>query len=320
MTFTAATWSLQDIINKVRNITGTPISSTGQSALQNQDIANYINTYYQFVMPFELKEQVNFQPFSFQAIPNQDVYSFVGLTQTGEPMCYVDGFPQIFYQSRDIFFQDWPQQVTSDNVATGNGVTTTFAGTTLAFPIIPGGIPGGAGQFMITDGTQIVTDVINTPFNGSGTLVGNIGAGTNTINYVTGAFSVTFASAPTSLTTIYDKYQGYQPARPQGVLLDSTNIKTTDTITLTFRPIPDQVYQVNLQGFIVQNQLLNTGAVPMQTEWGQLIAYGASVEIFADRGDLAAYNATYPIMKRYENVALGRFVQQLENAQSVGRF
>lgn len=320
MTFTSATWTLNDIISKVRNITGTPISALGQSALQNQTIVNYINSYYSFVMPFELKEQVNLQPFNFQAIPNKSTYVFAGLTQTGEPMAYADGFPLIFYYSRDIFYQDWPIQYASDNVATGNGVTTTFTGSTQNFPVIADGIPGGAGTFMITDGTQIVTDVINSPFNGAGTLVGNIGVGTNTINYVTGAFNVTFASAPASGATIYDKYEGYQPARPQGVLFDNTQINTSDTFTLTFMPVPDQVYQITLQGFINQAQITTTTGVPLQTEWGQLIAYGASLEIFSDRGDWGAYQTIYPIFKRYENVALGRFVQQLENAQSVQRF
>jgi hypothetical protein len=64
----------------------------------------------------------------------------------------------------------------------------------------------------------------------------------------------------------------------------------------------------------------NQSTTPLQTEWGQLIAYGASLEIFSDRGDLVAYNNNYPILKRYENVALGRTVQQYEASQSVPRF
>ncbi len=320
-------WNLSQIITKVRNITGTPISSDGTSELSDSHITDYINTYYAFTMPFELKEQINLQPFNFQAKPNQGVYIFSGLTQTGEPMAYADGFPLIFYQSRDIFFQDWPIQYASDQVATGDGITTNFVSSTQNFPIIADGIAGGAGTFTITDGTQVITDVINNPFDGSGTLVGDIGVGTNTINYITGAFDVTFASAPASTTTVYDKYQGYQPARPQGVLLDSvdtiitsTGIAASDSITLTFRPIPDQVYNITLQGYQVQNQLTSTNTVPLQTEWGQLIAYGAALEIYSDRGDLVAYNNTLGVFKRYENVALGRFVQQLENSQSVPRF
>jgi hypothetical protein len=298
-------------------------------------------------------------------------------------MAYADGFPLIFYQSRDIFFQDWPQQFASDNVATGNGTAGAYTGSTQNFPIIQG-------TFVITDGVQVVQDIgiqstsqtiatgtgnksyagTLTTFpiiagslsitdtveiftdNGSGNLAGNLGGigainyetgawsvkfntqvavaqaitatynipigngalsgdGTGTINYVTGAFSVTFNAVVPTTRTIYDKYQGYQPARPQGVLFYNNEF--------TFRPIPDQVYEITMQGYINQVQLSGIQS-PLQSEWGQLIAYGASLDIFSDRGDLGNYNSYLPIMKRYENVALARFTQQLEAAQSVPRF
>src|SRR5216684_2239499 len=146
--YTSATWTLSDIQQLVRDLTGSP--STDQ--LTNQQITTFVNNYYAFSMPFELKEQVNLQALTFEAIANTDVYSFPGSTfLTDQPMAYADGFPLIFYQDRDIFFQDWPQQYGSDNIATGNGSQVTFPGTTQAFPVI-------IGTFVITDGTQICTD------------------------------------------------------------------------------------------------------------------------------------------------------------------
>ncbi len=378
------TWNLTQIISKIRNITGTP------SALQLSDsqITDYINTYYQFTMPFELKEQRNFQPYNFNTFANVDSYTVSSAFQTDEPMAYANGFPLVFYQDRDIFFQDWPQQYTQDQVSTGTGTIIPITGTTQASPVMQN-------TFYITDGTQIISDVGSTvagevialgsnsvgayaailnnfPIqpgtlqitaggqtvqdNGVGGLVsgstpaGTIvyatgvisvtfpavvgfsvsiladyslpsgsgilgGDGSGTINYVTGAFSVTFNTAVTLGTLIVDNYQAYQPARPQGVLFYNNQ--------LTFRPIPDQVYQITLQGFITQialDAVSNPNQLPLQTEWGQLIAYGASLEVFSDRGDLVAYNNYYPVFKRYENVALGRFVEQFTNAQSVPRF
>lgn len=378
------TWNLTQIISKVRNVTGTP------SALQlsDADITNYVNSYYQFTMPFELKEQRNFQPYNFNTFANVDTYDVSTAFQTDEPMAYANGFPLVFYQDRDVFFQDWPQQYTQDQAATGNNTVGPYTGTTLASPVIPN-------TFYITDGTQIVSDVgsnvsgevialgaasvgpyaatldnfpiqpgtlqitaggqtaqdngvgglvsgstpagtityatgvISVTFpsavglgvsitadyslpSGSGILSGN---GSGTLNYLTGAFSVTFNAAVTTGTVIYDNYQAYQPARPQGVLFYNNQ--------LTFRPIPDQVYQITLQGFITQvalDDVTNLNQVPLQTEWGQLIAYGAALDIFSDRGDLEAYQQYYPIFKRFENVALGRFVEQFQNAQSVPRF
>jgi hypothetical protein len=247
-------------------------------------------------MPFELKEQVDLEPLNFNAFPNQDVYSFPSGFLTDQPMAYADGFPLVFYQDRDIFFQDWPQQYGTDSVSTGDGVTTSFSGTTQAFPIIQG-------TFLITDGSQVCSDP-----TGSGTLTGD---GTGTIDYVTGAFSVNFNAAPASSATIYDKYQAYQPARPQGVLFYNNQF--------TFRPIPDQVYVITLQGYANPTQLSGS-ASPTFSEWGELIAFGASLEIFLDRGDLVAYANYYPILKRYENVALARTVQQYDASQAVPRF
>jgi hypothetical protein len=291
-------WDLSQIIAKIRNITGSPSADQ----LTDSQITDYVNTYYTFTMPFEIKEQINLQPLNFYAYPNVDVYSFPGGFLTDQPMAYADGFPLIFYQDRDIFFQDWPIQYAQDAVATGDGVTALFAGTTQAFPIIQG-------TYLITDGTQVAFDksdgILYQTILGVDTAVG-------TITYTTGAFSVTFNTIPVSAATIYDKYQAYQPARPQGVLFYNNEF--------TFRPIPDQVYQISMQGYINQDQFVSGSDVPLQTEWGQLIAYGASLEIFADRGDLQAYGETFQILLRYQNVALGRTVQQFEAVQSVPRF
>lgn len=292
-TYNTANWALEDIIVKVRNITGSP--STDQ--LSGQAIVDYINRYYALTMPFEMKEQINQQALNFTTTANQDVYPVLAGFSTDEPMAYANGFPLVFYQDRDVFFQDWPQQYTQDQVGNGNGVTTSFPGQTQAFPII-------SGTYFITDGTQILSDP-----TGSGILTGN---GTGTINYVTGVFTANFTNPPASTLVVYDNYQAYQPARPQGVLFYNNQF--------TFRPIPDQVYQITMQGFITQVQLTASNVAPLLTEWGELLAIGASLDVFLDRGDLAAYNTYYPILKRYENVALGRYVEQLQNSQSIPRF
>lgn len=292
-----ATWTLSDIILKVRNITSTP----AQEQLTDAQITDYINKYYQFTMPFELKEQINLQPYDFQVFPNQNVYPALGTFYTDQPYAYADGFPLIFYQDRDVFFQDWPQQYSQDIVGVGDNSNPTFSGGTQNYPI-------QTGTYFITDGVQVVSDVPNSPFDGSGTFTGD---GTGTINYITGAFSVTFNTAPSAAASIYDKYQAYEPARPQGVLFYNNQFQ--------FAPIPDQVYQITMQGYISQVGL-TAGATPLQSEWGYLIAYGASLDILADRGDLVAYNNNVPLLKRYENVALGRTVQQFESQQSIPRF
>lgn len=290
-------WTLAEIRTKVRSVTGTP--STDQ--LSDADVDNYINNYYIFTMPFELKEQITNQFLKFKTTPGVDVYSFPGGFFTDQPGAYADGFPMVFYQDPDIFFQDWPQQYAVDNIATGDGSTPNFSGGLQNPPII-------IGTLFITsddpDGTQqLLQD------QGDGTLTGD---GSGTINYLTGSYSVTFTTAPASSAVIYAKYQGYASNRPQGVMFFNNEF--------TLRPVPDQAYQIEMQGYIKPVLLTEDDDTPMQEEWGALIAYGASLEIFSDRGDLDNVDRYFSIFKRFENVALGRTIQQYTSEQSVPRF
>ena len=290
-------WTLADIRTKVRNLTGSP--STDQ--ISNADLDAYINNYYLFTMPFELKEQITNQHLTFKTTPGVNVYAFPGGYFTDQPGAYADGFPLIFYQDPDIFYQDWPQQYAVDNIGTGDGVTAVFTGGLQNPPIIKGTLFISADD---PDGSQQVLQD-----QGDGTLTGN---GSGTINYLTGAYNVTFTLPPESSAVVYAKYQGYSGNRPQGCLFFNNEF--------TLMPVPDQAYQIQMQGYIKPLELSDAGDTPLQEEWGFVISYGAALEIFNDRGDEESYNAYFPTFKRYENVALGRTIQQLTSEQSVPRF
>lgn len=299
-------WTLQNIRDKVRLVTGTPSSSQ----LDDSSINTYINNYYQFTMPFELKEQIQLQFLDFKIFPGTDVYDFTsvgGNFLTDQPMAYADGFPLVFYQDPDVFYQDYPQQYAVDMVATGTGSTVSFSGGLQNPPII-------AGSLFITDGvtTDPVTgDIVVFQDLGNGTLSGGVGPSVNTINYTTGAFTVVYVSAPAASATIYAKYLAYAGNRPQGVLFFNNQF--------TFRPVPDLVYQIRMEGYS-QPVSLTGSDTPQLQEWGQVLAYGASCDIFADRGDLQKYSEYYTLLKRYENVALARTIQQFQAEQSIERF
>jgi hypothetical protein len=79
-----------------------------------------------------------------------------------------------------------------DTETVGASASTLYTGTLSYQPIRPGTV-------VITDGTLVITD------NGSGSLIGDTGVGTNTINYATGAYNVTFsASTVATVTAGYD--------------------------------------------------------------------------------------------------------------------
>lgn len=256
----------------------------------------YINNYGTYQMPHELKMQIQNNFLDFKTTPGTNIYSFPGAYLTDSPGAYADGFPLIFYEDPDIFYQDWPQQYNVDSVGAGDGSTVLFEGTTQGFPLI-------AGSYFITDGTQVLQD------DGEGLLTGD---GSGTIDYTTGDFSATFSTAPASTDTVYDKYIAYTGNRPQGVLFFENQFE--------LMPVPDQVYQIRMQGFVLPDQLSSDSDTPAQPEWGPLYAYGAALEIFSDRGDTENYDRYYPILKKFENVALGRTIQQYTPAQGVPRF
>lgn len=384
-TFSTSGWNLANIRTKLRNVTGMPSSDQ----LSDASADAYINNYGTYQMPHELKTQIQNNFLDFKTIPGINTYAFPGAYLTDSPGAYADGFPLIFYEDPDIFYQDWPQQYSVDSVAAGNGTQTTFSGTTQGFPIIIGtffitdslqilqdtgfnlvsnltiatgnggtsysgtlgsvpvepgtftavggigslspetftdnsngvliGSQGGSGTINYTSGAWTLTFnaavtsglLIQATYNviGLGVLAGN---GTGTINYATGQFSATFNSAPSSSLTVYDKYIAYQGNRPQGVLFFQNQFQ--------LMPVPDQVYQIRMQGFVLPAQLVDDDDIPAQPEWGPLYAYGAALEIFADRGDLENYDRYYPVLKKFENVALSRTIQQYTPEQGVPRF
>lgn len=87
--------------------------------------------------------------------------------------------------------------VTAEVLGAGTGAQTVFSGT-LAFKA--GNPLNTAFGISVTDGVETFVDDYN------GNLVGSLG-GTGTINYMTGAISVTFASAVANLTNVTVSYQ-----------------------------------------------------------------------------------------------------------------
>jgi len=89
------------------------------------------------------------------------------------------------------------EEIDREEVGTGTGAATNFTGTLSYLPLKPGTI-----VFKST-ASSVELEVID---DGNGALIGDIGAGTNTINYVTGAFDFDFSSAPDVGEDVYAEY------------------------------------------------------------------------------------------------------------------
>lgn len=285
-------WTLADIIAKVRSTTSRPDATM----MLDSTITDYINRYYQYVLPKELKIFWGYTYFQFFCQPNIDQYPAPDTFQTLNPQVYADGWPICWYIDPDTFYQDYPQQANKTVVGNGDGSTVTFSFQIPAFPIIPGSL-------YVTDGT-----VANTAAdNGNGGFVGFAGS----IDYLTGAVTITFPTPPALNANIVQTSQTYMANRPQGILfykskqlIDSTLATRQAVNMFVLRPVPDQTYLIKMEGIQVPAPLINTTDVPFRTDLGPLIAYGASLEIFSDFNQQDLYQQTMIQYARYKDISM----------------
>lgn len=305
-------WTLNDIIQKVRQTTGRPDASM----MSNATVIDYINKYYQLVMPKEIKIFWGYTYHQFFTQANVDQYIAPADFQTLNPSAWVDGFPLEWYLSPDSFFSDYPQQENKIVVGTGDGVTNSFTFQITNFPVL-------ARSVYVTDGTQVAQD------NGTGGFTTPAGVSLGgTINYSTGAVAgLSFLVAPAANTNIVATYQTFFAARPQGILfyktkpLDNATVNARDLVNMfVLRNVPDQVYLIKMQGIQIPPELVSLSDVPFRQDLGPLIAYGASLEIFADFNQMDQYDQTLVQYNRYKDVSMQDTYEEYIYQRSVPQF
>jgi hypothetical protein len=291
-------------MNKVRATTGRPDTSQ----LTDAKLTDYINKYYQQVMPKELKTFFGYTYYTFFAYPGIAQYTIPtdpdgdftdGTTSfsTLNPQVWVGGFPADWYLDPDTFFQDYPMQENTFPVGSGDGSTLTFTFVIPSYPILPGSL------YVNDGGTQTATDNGNGGFNSPYT---------GTVDYLTGSVSITFVTAPALNNTITATCQQYIPSRPQGVLFFSG--------TLTLRSVPDAVYLVKLQGNTIPTALVNSTDIPYRPDMGPLIAFGASLEIFSDFNQMDQYQQYLPQYNRYKDISMQDTYEEDLYVRSIPKF
>lgn len=295
-----ASWTLADIRQKVRQITGR-LSSNDLSTSQ---VDEYINQYYQYTFPAEVKLDREFTYYEMQTSPNQQTYAYpIGFTNFVPPAT-MDNLSMLWYQSPAAFERENPQQFTRLTQWTGNGVLVTFSTTVTGFPILPG-------TTVVTDNVEVFTDENTTWTTSTVNLNASLG-GTGTVNYDTGAVSVTFNTAPANGQNIYLSYIVFQPRRPTAVLAYNEEF--------TFFPVPDTVYRFQVQAYKVVDPLIEATDTPDLIQWGPCIAYGAARDIHADFAEFERYQQVTALYKEQLRYVMNRTDQNLLNTRSAPMF
>lgn len=135
--------------------------------------------------------------------------------------------------------QEFDEAAIGTVIGTGDGAQKDFNGTLGS--VMPGSL-------VITDGTETFTD------NGGGRLVSS-GAGSGNVDYLTGAWTVSFAAAPAEDAPITADHK----PRPCGVLKHVAEVEDTDAAVIVF-------------GEVVTGQLSVNGAAPTSAQLALLEA------------------------------------------------
>lgn len=302
--------SLSAIRTKIRRLTRSP--STSQ--LTNDQIDDYVNT---FVL-YDFPEFTVDKKFTFFVMPNIDTYS-TNTVNEDDPLynfknkflsvqapIYVGGAEVSLSQSREQFYGRYPKFNHTENIGTGDGATTNFTGTLSSIPVLAGSLTfnsvtvTGEGlaltdtpSYDVATGLQLQTgylaDVSNPGVDG-------------TINYLTGAYEITFLVAPEASESIYAQTYPYATGKPTAVLFEDNQF--------IFRPVPDKVYRVEADVFQRPTALLDVDDTPELSQWWQYIAYGAAKKVFEDRMDIESIQAIMPEFMRQRSLILQRVVVQ----------
>jgi hypothetical protein len=119
-----------------------------------------------------------------------------------------------------------------------------------------------------------------------------------TVNYVTTQITVNFPVAPAPGTMINVWAATYQTGRPYNLLFWNNEI--------TIRPVPDNVYLVEVETFQTPAQFMMTTDNPILNQWSQYIAYGSACEILRDRQDVEGVQNLLEGFARQESLVLER--------------
>lgn len=295
--------TLARIRTKVRRLTGSP----SPTQLTNAQIDENVNDFYQFDFPEHLRVTQLNEKFDFLLAPGRDLYELPEnyAINNGSPI-YIDGQLARYTEDQTEFYNWWPRNTQTGEVATGTG-SATYNYTLSSTPILPGSF-STSGQrsndvwFNMVDqglSTQATSDV-GTLRQLRSTYTGG------TINYQTGAVEVIFPVPIESDGPIYASYETYSAGRPTSVLYfhttaglgrENAGFDFLDTITrrnIRVRPVPDKAYQMVMEVWRRPRKLEDELDAPILNEWWQLLAIGAAKKILEDRMDIDSVQNLLP--------------------------
>lgn len=309
--------TLVAIRDKVRKITRSPSAAL----LTDAQIDEYVNTVLQYDLPSQLRLFNLRTNLTFYTQPNVDVYETNTVVTTDplynfknryiavHPPVFLAGIQGFYTQWRDEFYGYYPQTNTiADTQLRGDGTTGPFAGTLFATPVLQNNVvftvlnAAGTAMILVDTPTTNVLGTLNIP-NGTVPIPGN------TINYLTGAFTLNFPANTQTGAPIMSDTIPYQAGKPIAILYYEDKF--------TIRPVPDKVYTIQIEADIRPTELLSANQSPELEQWWQYIAMLSAKKVFEDKMDYDSINMLIVSIKEQEAMVLSRTLTQQVNSGTV---
>lgn len=308
--------TLADIRTKVRRLTGRPSSSQ----ITDAQIDDYVNTFFQYDLPATLRLFSQKSVYEFMTSANVDRYDMRTLTVwTGadtqpaidvfiniKPPVFIAGYQSFWSQDREQFFRIYPQLAEISSTILGDGTVGPYTLSFANFPLLQNQVTAGT-----IDATGAVVNAIDVPTNrttGGWNQINTNNAITGSINYITGALTITFSNNIPSGNEITFTAVPYAASRPQALLYYDN--------VITLRPVPDKSYLVQVNGYKRPTQLLSSSESPDLQQWWQYLAYGAAKKIFEDTMDPEGLNGIMRGFKEQERMVLRRTLVEKTNERT----
>lgn len=293
--------TLTTIREKIRKVTARPSSDQ----ISDAEIDEYINTWYLYDMPQTLSPIDLNDTYYFTTDQNVDEYDFDKEAYINTlPPAYCDGYQMLYTQNKKEFLSLWPKLQSKQQVATGDGTPGPYTFTISTIPFLrsndtPMGTKGVTANVLIsgptsTSASEAVYD------DGTG---GWVNAAAGSVNYITGACTITFSDSILDGEPIYAHVHPYSASRPNTIFFYEDKF--------TLRPVPDGAYTIEVAATRRPTAFLNDADSPQLSEWWQVIAYGAALKIFTDAGDFDQYQAYRPFYEEQLILCGRRTLKQL---------
>ncbi len=310
-------------------------------SMTDAQINTYLNNFMCLMLPEHFKNIKLTKPYSFTTVPNVDTYPFIYEANPGNasgelsnpllppltpgniqitPPVYCQGYILRYYQDKTTFYNRWPNLSVNQIVGSGGEPAMfNYKGVIPSTPFYRGQLDifGNLTESMVyisaydstgdaTSGSSYVITDQPVPDSDIGKLYEpNNPIYVGTVNYITGAFEFTPSGSIMlpGVANIYASVVPYQSSRPTDVIFYNQQI--------TFRPCPQQVYNIEFQISQQPVALLENDSYPELDEWYLFICAGAAKLIYTDFPDDEGMAYLLPIWQEQLQLAQRRTLKQL---------